>query len=190
MFTRIIWIIVCLIAAYFLGRLAWNNVTERKFIRSIFQGVIAFMALMFAFGPIINYEDAHENSSSSEKVSSSSNSSSASESKDASSGKESDQIAKARVKNTCDALNDQISQHSELDGFSINPSGDQFKVTVPASVTAMTDNEQKTLYKNIVDLIYKYDNGTNQGSYVEFDGEDGSPVAHYSYISDKIKLDE
>ena len=83
-----------------------------------------------------------------------------------------------------------MSNHSELDGFSMKPDGDQFKVTVPNTATALSDNEQKSLYKSIVDLIYSYDNGTNEGAYVEFDGNDGMPVAHYSYISGKIKLDE
>lgn len=188
MFSRIIWMIVCAIIAYLLGRLSWKNLTDRKFIKSVFQGAVAFVALMLAFGPIINYEDANEPTSS-DAASSSSKSNSSTEN-DSSSEKENDEVVKARVKNTCDALNDQMSQHSELDGFSMKPNGDQFKVTVPSSVTALSDNEQKSLYKSIVDLVYKYDNGTNQGSYVEFDGEDGMPVAHYSYISDGIKLDK
>lgn len=191
MLSRIIWMIVCIIVTYFLGKLAWNNLNNHKFIRSIFQGAIAFVALMFAFGPIINYEDAHEKTTSAaDTASSSSKSSSSSKDDNSSDEKESDEVAKARVKNTCDALNSEMSKHSELNGFSMKPSGDQFKVTVPSSATSLSDNEQKSLYKSVVDLIYSYDNGTNQGSYVEFDGDDGMPVAHYSYIGDKIKLDE
>ncbi|KEK15987.1 hypothetical protein HQ33_07435 [Limosilactobacillus reuteri] len=190
MLSRIIWMIVCIIVTYFLGKLAWNNLNNHKFIRSIFQGAVAFVALMLALGPIINYEDAHEKTTSAaDTASSSSKPSSSSKDDDSSDEKESDEVAKARVKNTCDALNDEMSKHSELDGFSMKPSGDQFKVTVPSSATALSDNEQKSLYKSVVDLIYSYDNGTNQGSYVEFDGDDGMPVAHYSYIGDKIKLD-
>lgn len=191
MLSRIIWMIVCIIITYFLGKLAWNNLNNHKFIRSIFQGTVAFVALMLALGPIINYEDAHEKTTSAaDTASSSSKPSSSSKDDDSSDEKESDEVAKARVKNTCDALNSEMSKHSELDGFSMKPSGNQFKVTVPSSATALSDNEQKSLYKSVVDLIYSYDNGTNQGSYVEFDGDDGMPVAHYSYIGDKIKLDE
>ncbi|WP_323059007.1 hypothetical protein [Limosilactobacillus reuteri] len=190
MLSRIIWMIVCIIITYFLGKLAWNNLNNHKFIRSIFQGTVAFVALMLALGPIINYEDAHEKTTSAANTaSSSSKPSSSSKDDDSSDEKESDEVAKARVKNTCDALNSEMSKHSELDGFSMKPSGNQFKVTVPRSATALSDNEQKSLYKSVVDLIYSYDNGTNQGSYVEFDGDDGMPVAHYSYIGDKIKLD-
>lgn len=189
MLSRIIWMIVCIIVTYFLGKLAWNNLNNHKFIRSIFQGAIAFVALMLAFGPIINYYDAQGSNSSTDTASSSSKPSSSSKGNNSSDEKESDEVAKARVKNTCDALNSEMSKHSELDGFSMKPSGDQFKVTVPSSATALSDNEQKSLYKSVVDLIYSYDNGTNQGSYVEFDGDDGMPVAHYSYIGDKIKLD-
>lgn len=100
------------------------------------------------------------------------------------------ELTKTKVKNSCDALNSEMAKHSELDGFSMKPSGDQFKVTVPSSATGLSDDEQKSLYKSVVDLIYSYDNGTNEGSYVEFDGSDGMPIAHYSYISNKIKLDE
>ena len=189
MLSRIIWMIVCIIVTYFLGKLAWNNLNNHKFIRSIFQGSIAFVALMLAFGPIVNYYDAQGSNSSTDTASSSSKPSSSSKDDDSSDEKESDEVAKARVKNTCDALNEEMAKHSELDGFSMKPSGDQFKVTVPDTATALSDNEQKTLYKSIVDLIYKQGNGSNEGSYVEFDAQDGSPVAHYSYISDKIKLD-
>jgi|GEM_PF-4923163 len=118
-----------------------------------------------------------------------SNSSSNKKSKSSSKTSKSE-LAKTKVKNTCDALNEEMSKHSELDGFSMKPSGDQFKVTVPSSATGLSDNEQKSLYKSVVDLIYSYDNGTNEGAYVEFDGSDGIPIAHYSYISNKIKLDE
>ncbi|MGM9908516.1 MAG: hypothetical protein ACI31O_01610 [Limosilactobacillus vaginalis] len=156
------------------------------------QGAIALVALLVAFGPLVNrVYSQNNNASNSDAVNSSKGSSSSSSDDDeASSEKESDEVAKARVKNTCDTLNEEMAKHSELDGFSMKPSGDQFKVAVPSSATGLSDNEQKSLYKSVVDLIYSYDNGTNQGAYVEFDGSDGMPVAHYSYISDKIKLDE
>lgn len=188
MFSRIIWGIVLLIVAYLLGKTAWKDFNNHKIFRSIFQGAVAFVAIMLAFGPIVNYYKANNSESSSEATSSSQTSSSKDE--NSSSQKDSDELAKIRTKNTCDALNEEMSKHSELDGFSMKPSGNQFKVTVPNTATALSDNEQKSLYKNIVDLIYSYDNGTNEGAYVEFDGSDGMPIAHYSYISNKIKLDE
>lgn len=192
MFSRIIWMVICIIITYLFGKLAWKNFNDNKNVRSILQGAIALVALLVAFGPLVNrVYSQNNNASNSDAVNSSKGSSSSSSDDDeASSEKESDEVAKARVKNTCDALNEEMAKHSELDGFSMKPSGDQFKVTVPSSATGLSDNEQKSLYKSVVDLIYSYDNGTNQGAYVEFDGQDGMPVAHYSYISDKIKLDE
>ncbi len=191
MISRIVWLIICVFIAYLFGKLAWKNFNDNKNVRSILQGTIALVALLVAFGPLVNRVYSQNNASNSDAVSSSKESSSSSSDDDeASSEKESDEVTKSRVKNTCDALNEEMSKHSELNGFSMKPSGDQFKVTVPNSATALSDNEQKSLYKSIVDLIYSYDNGTNQGAYVEFDGQDGMPVAHYSYISDKIKLDE
>lgn len=192
MFSRIIWMVICIIITYLFGKLAWKNFNDNKNVRSILQGAIALVALLVAFGPLVNrVYSQNNNASNSDAVNSSKGSSSSSSDDDeASSEKESDEVAKARVKNTCDALNEEMAKHSELDGFSMKPSGDQFKVTVPDTATALSDNEQKSLYKSIVDLIYSYDNGTNEGAYVEFDGNDGMPVAHYSYISGKIKLDE
>lgn len=192
MFSRIIWMVICIIITYLFGKLAWKNFNDNKNVRSILQGAIALVALLVAFGPLVNrVYSQNNNASNSDAVNlSKESSSSSSDDDEASSEKESDEVAKARVKNTCDALNEEMAKHSELDGFSMKPSGDQFKVTVPNIATALSDNEQKSLYKSIVDLIYSYDNGTNEGSYVEFDGSDGMPVAHYSYISGKIKLDE
>lgn len=192
MFSRIIWMVICIIITYLFGKLAWKNFNDNKNVRSILQGAIALVALLVAFGPLVNrVYSQNNNASNSDAVNSSKESSSSSSDDDeASSEKESDEVAKARVKNTCDALNEEMAKHSELDGFSMKPSGDQFKVTVPNTATALSDNEQKSLYKSIVDLIYSYDNGTNEGAYVEFDSNDGMPVAHYSYISGKIKLDE
>lgn len=192
MFSRIIWMVICIIITYLFGKLAWKNFNDNKNVRSILQGAIALVALLVAFGPLVNrVYSQNNNASNSDAVNlSKESSSSSSDDDEASSEKESDEVAKARVKNTCDALNEEMAKHSELDGFSMKPSGDQFKVTVPNTATALSDNEQKSLYKSIVDLIYSYDNGTNEGAYVEFDGNDGMPVAHYSYISGKIKLDE
>lgn len=125
-------------------------------------------------------------SSSDSKSSDSSQNTSSSES----SSKEDSEVAKARVKNTCNALNDKMSQKSELNGFSMKPlNGDQFLVVVPSSVPAMSDNEQKEIYQSVVDLIYKYDNGTNEGTYVEFQTQDGNRVAYTIHGGFKVKLD-
>lgn len=174
---------------YLLYRMYINFKDKNPFMAIIQLCLGAFLIFFGAVGVSVA-QDNSSTTSASDTASSSSKSSSSNKADDSSDEKESDEVAKARVKNTCDALNSEMSKHSELDGFSMKPSGNQFKVTVPSSATALSDNEQKSLYKSVVDLIYSYDNGTNQGSYVEFDGDDGMPVAHYSYIGDKIKLDE
>lgn len=172
---------------YLLYRM-YINFKDKNPIMAIIQ--LCLGAFLIFFGAVgVSVAQNNSSTTSSDTASSSSKPSSSSKDDDSSDEKESDEVAKARVKNTCDALNSEMSKHSELDGFSMKPSGDQFKITVPSSATSLSDNEQKSLYKSVVDLIYSYDNGTNQGSYVEFDGDDGMPVAHYSYIGDKIKLD-
>ena len=190
MLLQIIWVIALIALAFFLGRLSWGYLKDHRYLAAIIQGVVAFMVLMFAFGPILDYEDAHEAPSHVTSTSKKSSSSSSKSNSKSENDKESREVVKARVKNTCDALNEEMSKHSELEGFSMKPSGDQFKVTVPSSTTSLSNNDQKSIYKSVVDLIYSYDNGTNQGSYVEFDGDDGMPVAHYSYVSDSVKLDK
>lgn len=101
-------------------------------------------------------------------------------------------VTKARVKNTCNALNEEMSQHEELQGFKLKPStgsGDQFVAVVPDSVTGMSDNEQESVYRSLVKLIYSYDNGTNEGTQVEFEDSTGTPIARSSYTGDgEVKL--
>lgn len=104
---------------------------------------------------------------------------------------ESEKVEKEKVKNTCDAINQQIAQHEELDGFKLKPAGDgtQFTVEVPATATALSDNEQKSVYQSMLKLIYSYDNGTNEGTMVEFQDQMGNMVARSSYLGDgSIKL--
>lgn len=112
--------------------------------------------------------------------------------KDSESEKEDAQASKARVKNTCNALNEEMSQHEELQGFKLKPStgsGDQFVAVVPDSVTGMSDNEQESVYRSLVKLIYSYDNGTNEGTQVEFEDSTGTPIARSSYTGDgEVKL--
>lgn len=180
--------IVVALGVYLLYRM-YINFKDRNPIMAIIQLCLGAFLIFFGSVGVSVAQEPNSTSQSADTTSSSSKTSSSSED-DSSDEKESDKVSKARVKNTCDALNEEMSKHSELDGFSMKPDGDQFKVTVPNTATALSDNEQKSLYKSIVDLIYSYDNGTNEGAYVEFDGNDGMPVAHYSYISGKIKLDE
>lgn len=103
-----------------------------------------------------------------------------------------EKVDKLKVKNTCKTLNDEMSQHSELQGFKLKPStgsGDQFVAVVPDSVTGMSDNEQESVYRSLVKLIYSYDNGTNEGTQVEFEDSTGTPIARSSYTGDgEVKL--
>lgn len=114
--------------------------------------------------------------------------------KEDSSISEDEKVSKLKVKNTCNALNDEMSQHSELQGFKLKPSsgeGDQFVAEVPDTVTAMSDNEQEAVYRSLVKLIYSYDNGTNDGTLVEFENSNGTPVARSTYTGDgDVKLEK
>ncbi len=103
-----------------------------------------------------------------------------------------EKVDKLKVKNTCNALNEEMSQHQELQGFKLKPSkgaGDQFVAVVPDSVTGMSDNEQESVYRSLVKLIYSYDNGTNEGTQIEFESQTGTPIARSSYTgSGDVKL--
>lgn len=114
--------------------------------------------------------------------------------KEDSSMSQDEKVDKLKVKNTCKALNDEMSQHSELQGFKLKPSsgeGDQFVAEVPDTVTAMSDNEQEAVYRSLVKLIYSYDNGTNDGTLVEFENSNGTPVARSTYTGDgDVKLEK
>lgn len=114
--------------------------------------------------------------------------------KEDSSISEDEKVSKLKVKNTCNALNEEMSQHQELQGFKIKPSsgaGDQFVAEVPDAVTSMSDNEQENVYRSLVKLIYSYDNGTNEGTLVEFENSNGAPVARSTYTGDgNIKLEK
>lgn len=105
-----------------------------------------------------------------------------------------EKVDKLKVKNTCNALNEEMSQHQELQGFKLKPStggGDSFIAEVPDTVTAMSDNEQQSVYRSLVKLIYSYDNGTNEGTLVEFEDSTGTPVARSSYTgSGEVKLEK
>ena len=128
-------------------------------------------------------------SSSDSKSSDSSQNTSSSESSKSESSKEDSEVAKAKVKNTCNAINQQIDQHQELAGFKLKPADDQFTVVVPPTATSLSDNEQKSVYQSMLKLIYDYDNGTNDGTFVEFQDQMGNPIARSSYTgSGEVKL--
>lgn len=114
--------------------------------------------------------------------------------KEDSSMSQDEKVDKLKVKNTCKTLNGEMSQHSELQGFKLKPSsgaGDQFVAEVPDTVTAMSDNEQEAVYRSLVKLIYSYDNGTNDGTLVEFENSNGTPVARSTYTGDgDVKLEK
>lgn len=105
-----------------------------------------------------------------------------------------EKVDKLKVKNTCNALNEEMSQHQELQGFKLKPStggGDSFIAEVPDTVTAMSDNEQQSVYRSLVKLIYSYDNGTNDGTMVEFEDSAGSLIARSSYTgTGEVKLEK
>lgn len=145
--------------------------------------VLTFIAVIALLGVCINLSDSSNNNNSSTSESSSSSSKTSSES-----SKENSEVDKARVKNTCNAINKQIAQHPELQGFKLKPYDDQFTVIVPANVLAMSDNEQRTVYQSVENLIYKYDNGTNQGTFIEFQDSNGNAVARSSYTGGRVKL--
>ena len=162
------------------SRRARNDKNQPIYKKWWIWGIVVVVIL---FGAAISGHD--DSSTKSSTASSSSKVSSSSESSD----RESEKIAKEKVKNTCGAINQQISQHQELAGFKLKPSDDQFTVIVPPTATSLSDNEQKSVYQSLLKLIYDYDNGTNDGTFVEFQDQMGNPIARSSYTgSGKIKL--
>lgn len=154
-----------------------QHTTTRPFYKKWWVWVIAIVL-------IVGLSSAMSSGSSSSSSSSSSNSQSSSQNSSSKKSSEDEKVDKAKVKNTCDALNQQISQKQELQGFKLSPSddgGDQFTVTVPDSVVAMSKSEQKRIYTSMVRLIWNYDNGTNEGTFIQFQDQGGTPVGRSSY---------
>lgn len=162
-----------------------NNNVQKPWYKRWWVWVLIVLAAIFLSSAMANDDDDSSSSSSSSSQSSSQSSSSKKSSED-------EQVAKAKVKNTCDALNQQISQKQELQGFKLSPSddgGDQFTVTVPDSVVAMSKDEQKQIYTSVIRLIWGYDNGTNDGTFVQFQDQGGTPVGRSSLTgSDQAKV--
>ena len=81
-------------------------------------------------------------------------------------------------------LTSQMSNDSTLNGFKIDYKDDgQFFVTVPNSVAAMTDNEQKEVYGSVINLLESH----NANAPVSFYDQNGNPVARMT-LSGGVKL--
>lgn len=170
----------------------WANRGDKAKIRQAI-GILALGLVIFNVGYGRQMHKQHVSESSSSSFSSSLKADEKKQAKkDSESEKEDTKVSKARVKNTCNALNEEMLQHEELQGFKLKPSngaGDQFVAIVPDSVTGMSDNEQESVYRSLVKLIYSYDNGTNEGTQIEFEDQTGTPVARSSYTgSGEVKL--
>lgn len=185
---RIIGAILIIVAIY----LWWANRGDKAKVRQAF-GILALGLVVFniGYGHQIHKQRVAESSSSSFSSSLKADEKKQAK-KDSESEKEDTKVTKARVKNTCNALNEEMSQYEELQGFKLKPSngaGNQFVAIVPDSVTGMSDNEQESAYRSLVKLIYSYDNDTNEGAQIEFEDQTGTPVARSSYTgSGEVKL--
>ena len=134
-------------------------------------------------------EKAHKHPNKKSQSSSSIKSNNSSFNKSASeSSSEMRDVSHIRGKNISNDLNNQISQHPELTGFSVNynENTEAYEVTVPSEVTASTDNEQKTLYNTIIGAITKSDPDAR----IEFYNPQHMEVAHTGVFTGDIKLDE
>lgn len=81
-------------------------------------------------------------------------------------------------------LTSQMASDSTLNGFKIDYKDDgQFFVTVPNSVAAMTDNEQKEVYGSVISLLESH----NANAPVSFYDQNGNPVARMT-LSGGVKL--
>ena len=81
-------------------------------------------------------------------------------------------------------LTSQMASDSTLNGFKIDYKDDgQFYVTVPNSVAAMTDNEQKEVYGSVINLLESH----NANAPVSFYDQNGNPVARMT-LSGGVKL--
>lgn len=160
------------------GKIVYDEYSPKPFYKKVWFWVVVVIALTF-IGSLASGSNSDSSSSSTAK------------SEQSSKGKESEseKVDKLKVKNTCKAINQEIAQHQELQGFKLKPSGDQFTVVVPSTATSLSDNQQKSVYQSLLKLIYEYDNGTNQGTFVEFQDQMGNPIARSSYTgSGEVKL--
>lgn len=80
-------------------------------------------------------------------------------------------------------LTSQMASDSTLNGFKITYKDSQFYVTMPNSVAAMTDNEQKEVYGSVISLLESH----NANAPVSFYDQNDNPVARMT-LSGGVKL--
>lgn len=159
----------------------WIRNRDRKGgkISALLMAVVGLTIIGFTHADNVDKQRAAESSSiaSSKKAKSESISESKSESRDQAMD---DATYTALAKN----LTSQMANDSTLNGFKIDYKDDgQFFVTVPNSVAAMTDNEQKEVYGSVINLLESH----NANAPVSFYDQNGNPVARMT-LSGGVKL--
>jgi hypothetical protein len=160
----------------------WMRNHDRKGskISALLLAVVGLTVIGFTHADNVEKQRAAESSSiaSSKKAKSESISESKSESYDQAMD---DATYTALAKN----LTSQMASDSTLNGFKIDYKKDdgQFFVTVPNSVAAMTDNEQKEVYGSVINLLESH----NANAPVSFYDQNGNPVARMT-LSGGVKL--
>ena len=159
----------------------WIRNRDRKGgkISALLLAVVGLTIIGFTHADNVDKQRAAESSSiaSSKKAKSESISESKSESRDQAMD---DATYTALAKN----LTSQMASDSTLNGFKIDYKDDcQFFVTVPNSVAAMTDNEQKEVYGSVISLLESH----NANAPVSFYDQNGNPVARMT-LSGWVKL--
>lgn len=159
----------------------WIRNRDRKGgkISALLLAVVGVTIIGFTHADNVDKQRAAESSSiaSSKKAKSESISESKSESRDQAMD---DATYTALAKN----LTSQMASDSTLNGFKIDYKDDgQFFVTVPNSVAAMTDNEQKEVYGSVISLLESH----NANAPVSFYDQNDNPVARMT-LSGGVKL--
>lgn len=160
----------------------WIRNRDRKGgkISALLMAVVGLTIIGFTHADNVDKQRAAESSSiaSSKKAKSESISESKSESYDQAMD---DATYTALAKN----LTSQMASDSTLNGFKIDYKKDdgQFFVTVPNSVAAMTDNEQKEVYGSVISLLESH----NANAPVSFYDQNGNAVARMT-LNGGIKL--
>lgn len=168
-----------ILAVWYLMR---NHDRKGAKISALLLAVVGLTVIGFTHANNVKKQRAAESSSiaSSKKAKSESISESVSESKSESYDQAIDDATyTALAKN----LTSQMANDSTLNGFKIAYKDGQFYVTVPNSVAAMTDNEQKEVYSSVISLLESH----NANVPVSFYDQNGNPVARMT-LSGGVKL--
>lgn len=168
-----------ILAVWYLVR---NHDRKGAKISALLLAVVGLTVIGFTHANNVKKQRAAESSSiaSSKKAKSESISESVSESKSESYDQAIDDATyTALAKN----LTSQMANDSTLNGFKIAYKDGQFYVTVPNSVAAMTDNEQKEVYSGVISLLESH----NANAPVSFYDQNGNPVARMT-LSGGVKL--